>query len=67
MSGNGMGRGGGKGGGMGPAGSCVCVKCGYSTPKRSGMPCMDQKCPKCGATLLREGGSHYQAAMSKKK
>jgi NAD-dependent SIR2 family protein deacetylase len=51
--------------GMGPSGSCVCVKCGYSAPKQRGVPCMDLKCPSCGAVLLRKGSDHYNEAVDK--
>lgn len=53
--------------GLGPSGICICVKCGYTSPKEMGVPCMDSKCPECGAVLFREGGSHYMSAMNKKK
>jgi NAD-dependent SIR2 family protein deacetylase len=56
----------GKGEGMGPIGNCVCVKCGYSTFKKPGIPCMDEKCPKCGTVLLREGSVHYKNAVKNK-
>ena len=55
----------GKGEGMGPIGNCVCVKCGYSTSKKPGIPCMDEKCPECGTVLLREGSPHYINAKKK--
>ncbi len=48
----GMGRGGGRG--LGPGGYCVCPKCGYREPHRPGQPCMEKKCPKCGAVMTRE-------------
>ncbi|MEN8153451.1 MAG: ferredoxin [Acidobacteriota bacterium] len=72
---NGRGRGQGGGGrrsqsgnsGLGPSGNCACVKCGYSSPKEPRVPCMDRKCPDCGAVLFREGGSHYLSAMKNKK
>ena len=60
------GSGKGKGGGMGFMGNCVCVKCGYSTFKKPGIPCMDETCPKCGAVLLREGGKHHKKAVKSK-
>jgi hypothetical protein len=76
-TGRGTGRGGGsrgagqrsdgRGGGMGAAGNCVCVKCGYSAPKKRGIPCRDERCPKCGAVLLREGGPHHQQAIKTQK
>jgi len=62
--GGGSGRrsGSGRGGGMGSLGKCVCVKCGYSSPKKAGIPCMEEKCPKCGNVLLRQDGAHYNKA-----
>jgi len=63
--GRGLGRGFGRGGGQGlrrgrafgpgPGGTCVCQKCGYEMPKRTGMPCLNQKCPKCGNLMIRKG------------
>ena len=57
----GGGRGGGGGGGRGrmggfaagPRGSCVCPRCGYSTPHVIGTPCYQQTCPKCGSKMTR--------------
>jgi len=58
-SGRGSGRGGGRGrmGGPsagGPGGKCVCTACGFSTPHVPGTPCMQSKCPQCGAAMARE-------------
>jgi len=59
--GRGLGRGrmiGGLGrmGGMaaGPGGECVCPACGYREPQVRGSPCMNKKCPKCGAKMTRD-------------
>ena len=57
--GRGLGRGGGRGlgrggGGYGPAGFCICPKCGYRTSHQQGTPCPDMKCPHCGVALVRE-------------
>jgi hypothetical protein len=53
-------RGGGGGGGgrmggfaAGPRGSCVCPRCGYSTPHVIGTPYYQQTCPKCGSKMTR--------------
>ena len=36
--------------------SCECPSCGYQTSGRPGVPCREMKCPRCGATMLREIG-----------
>jgi predicted Fe-Mo cluster-binding NifX family protein len=38
----------------GPAGDCVCPKCGHREPHRRGIPCTQERCPKCGASMARE-------------
>lgn len=69
-TGGGRGRGGGRGAGgggrnpggqgLGSGGFCVCARCGYRTAHTPGVPCMDQRCPDCGAALVREGAEHHQ-------
>ena len=39
--------------GAGPEGECVCPKCGYRMPHRRGIPCYQEKCPKCGSAMTR--------------
>jgi hypothetical protein len=33
---------------------------------RRGIPCQDEKCPKCGAKMLREGSRHHELLMEKR-
>jgi len=48
------GRGAGRGMGFGgPAEVCVCPKCGATKPKARGVRCVQEKCPKCGAMMIR--------------
>ena len=54
--GRGDGRGPGRGGGpfaAGPGGECVCPKCGHHKPHTLGVPCYQEKCPKCGTQMTR--------------
>lgn len=45
---------------MGSSGACICPKCEEETPHHRGIRCQDEKCPKCGAKLLRKGSYHHQ-------
>ena len=38
----------------GPEGECICSKCRTRTPHQTGIPCYQQKCPKCGSPMMRE-------------
>ncbi len=46
--------------GIGPGGSCICPKCGYRKPHVAGIPCREEKCPRCGTKMVREGSYHHQ-------
>jgi predicted DNA-binding protein (UPF0251 family) len=37
----------------GPPEACVCPACGTRQPKQRGVPCARNKCPKCGAVMIR--------------
>ena len=50
---------------MGPVGRCICPKCGYESPHRRGVPCQDERCPTCGAKMLREGSEHHRLFQAK--
>jgi predicted RNA-binding Zn-ribbon protein involved in translation (DUF1610 family) len=57
MGGRGQGRSPGRMSGTksaGPGGNCLCPSCGHKMPHVAGQPCTSQKCPKCGATMIRE-------------
>ena len=45
---------------MGAGGTCICPKCGEKIPHQDGIPCQDERCPGCGAKMLREGSHHHQ-------
>ena len=52
VGGGGRGRMGGFG--LGAGGNCVCSRCGKTVPHRQGVPCVQVKCPGCGAAMTRE-------------
>ena len=60
-TGKGLGRGRGAGGrgrmggefAAGPGGTCVCPKCGAKASHQTGVPCYQQKCPKCQSPMTR--------------
>lgn len=39
--------------GAGPSAEAVCPQCGAKAPHEPGIPCFQQKCPKCGSTMAR--------------
>lgn len=51
---------------MGFAGVCFCPSCGYKIPHKVGVPCREEKCPKCGIGLIREGSYHDKLNKNKK-
>lgn len=53
--------------GFGPGGFCVCPKCEEKIPHKTGTPCREEKCPKCGAKMVREGSYHHQLIVEKKQ
>jgi len=52
---------------MGPGGNCICPKCNKEVPHQKGTPCMELRCPACGAKMLREDSFHHQKVQEKKK
>ena len=55
---------------MVPGGHCVCPHCGGRLPHRRGTHCQDERCPECGAKMLREGSwdhQHWRAKLRRAK
>ncbi len=52
--------------GFGPGGYCICPKCGERIPLQAGIPCRQEKCPKCGTGMIREGSYHHRIFEKKK-
>jgi len=51
---------------MGVGGYCICPKCEEKIPHSRGIPCQDERCPKCGAKMLREGSYHHDLLEKKR-
>ena len=51
--------------GMGSGGRCICPKCQATTPHRRGIRCQEERCPECGAKMLREGSDHHSLWLKK--
>lgn len=39
--------------------NCVCPKCGEQKQKTQANPCTQEKCPKCGALMIRSNSGGY--------
>jgi hypothetical protein len=52
---------------MGPGGFCVCPKCDERIRHNRGVPCQEEKCPRCGARMLREGSHHHELFEEKRR
>ena len=52
---------------LGPSGFCICPKCNVKTSHKRGIPCQEEKCPKCGAKMIREGSYHHELLKKKKQ
>ena len=40
--------------GAGPGGECICPSCGTIQIHKSGQPCTEIKCSKCGTMMVRK-------------
>jgi len=40
--------------GLGLGGNCVCSNCGIVVAHQRAVPCIQQKCPKCGSNMARQ-------------
>jgi len=52
--------------GLGPEGFCFCPKCGFRKRHVAGVPCIEERCPHCGSSLIREGSEHHRLISEKK-
>jgi len=43
-----------KGSALGPGGICICEKCKYEQPHKTGIPCNKIKCPECKSRMIRK-------------
>jgi predicted amidophosphoribosyltransferase len=50
---------------MGPVGECICPGCRARIAHRRGVPCQEERCPECGAKMLRVGSDHYRLWVKK--
>ncbi|MCB9525344.1 MAG: ferredoxin [Myxococcales bacterium] len=41
------------------------MRCGHGQAHAPGRPCRLDRCPQCGAALLREGSHHHQKALAR--
>ena len=51
---------------MGEGGNCICTKCNTIVLHKSGIPCIETRCPKCNTKMMREGSDHHKAYLKKK-
>ena len=50
---------------LGEGGLCTCTKCGEKIAHqkgvpRFGIPCLEIRCPKCGAKMIRKDSGHHR-------
>jgi predicted DNA-binding protein (UPF0251 family) len=52
--------------GMGAGGYCICSRCDEKIAHRCGVPFQEEKCPKCGQRMMREGSYHHNKLREKR-
>lgn len=52
--------------GIGASGSCICPKCSEKVPHEPGIPCKEERCPRCGTGMIREGPACHGRLMEKR-
>ena len=45
---------------------CVCLECGARTPRLRTVTCLETKCPKCGAVMVREHSPYHEYALRRR-
>lgn len=44
---------------IGSVSECICFNCGTRIPHKRGVPCFEERCPKCGITM--EKAKHFNS------
>ena len=53
--------------GLGQGGECICPKCEAAIPHQRSVPCQQERCPECGARMLRVGSEHHALWLRKRR
>ena len=44
----------------GPGGVCMCPECDNEIPHSQGKPCPEERCPDCGAPMIRKNSERHR-------
>jgi hypothetical protein len=47
--------------------TCVCIECGEMARHKTGNPCGEEKCPVCGAYMVRIGSYRFRQWQKERK